>query len=224
MSHGKIIAIEGLDGVGKHTQAELLAKRLGWQLRSFPTHNGSSFANPVDGYLNGELSSNPNDVNPYAAAAMYAVDRYASYLTDWGKLYQDGTNFIMDRYMESNLIYHLGKLQSVNDKKAFCKNVISNEMTMGIPKADIVVFLDVMPEISQKLMTTRYNGDESKKDIHESSIEFQRQCRKNALFAKGECDNWMSIKCFDENAFSILPIEMIHEIIYDTVSNTINSK
>ena len=37
---------------------------------------------------------------------------------------------------------------------------------LGIPAPDLVIFLDVDPEISQKLIFGRYQGDESKKDIH----------------------------------------------------------
>ncbi len=219
MSHVKIIAIEGLDGVGKHTQSKLLSDRLGWELRSFPTHNGTSFANPVDGYLHGELSENPNDINPYAAAAMYAVDRYASYFNDWGKLYEQGKNFVMDRYMESNMICHLGKMHTMTEKVSFMQQTISNEAMMGLPLADIVIFLDVDPDVSQRLMSLRYNGDESKKDIHESSIILQQQFRENALFAASKRGNWEIIGCTKDG--EILPIDAIHELIYSAVKEKI---
>lgn len=34
---------------------------------------------------------------------------------------------------------------------------------LGIPKPDVVIFLDMPVEISQRLMTERYGGDESEK-------------------------------------------------------------
>ena len=36
-------------------------------------------------YLGGEFGSRPGDVNPYAASAFYAVDRYASLKKVWGE-------------------------------------------------------------------------------------------------------------------------------------------
>ena len=39
---------------------------------------------------------------------------------------------------------------------------------IGVPEPDAVIYLDMPVEISQKMMSVRYNGDENKKDIHEN--------------------------------------------------------
>lgn len=83
MSKGKLIAIEGLDGSGKATQAKLLAGYLaaqGLAVRevSFPDYGSDSSA-LVKMYLAGQFGQHPDDVNAYAASSFYAVDRYASY-------------------------------------------------------------------------------------------------------------------------------------------------
>ena len=49
-------------------------------------------------------------------------------------------------------------------------------------------------EISQKLMSGRYNGDESKKDIHEADVSYLYACRKAALFTAEKC-GWKIIRC-----------------------------
>jgi len=36
-------------------------------------------------YLNGDFGKDPNDVSPYVASTFYAVDRFASYRTEWGQ-------------------------------------------------------------------------------------------------------------------------------------------
>ena len=55
----------------------------------------------------------------------------------------------------------------------YCKWLYDLEYNkMGIPRPDAVIFLDVPVEISQKLLSERYQGDESKKDIHESNTEY----------------------------------------------------
>lgn len=43
---------------------------------------------------------------------------------------------------------------------------------LSVPKPDKVIYLDVKPEVSQKLMSKRYEGDESKKDLHEKTLHF----------------------------------------------------
>jgi dTMP kinase len=212
---GYIIAIEGLDGVGKHTQAQLLKEWLGpkWELRSFPTYDEDSvFAKPCEAYLHGALGNDPNKVNPYACSAFYAIDRYASYVNDWGKLYEKGTNFVMDRYVDSNIICQLSKLGNKReDKYHFMKRVLGYESYMGIPMPDLTIFLDVDPVISAQLMSERYHGDESKKDIHESNIELQKQFRESAHFAASYL-KWKTVDCLAKDG-TILPISSIHTTI-----------
>lgn len=49
-------------------------------------------------------------------------------------------------------------------------------------------------EVSQKLLSKRYSGDETKKDIHESDTEYLARCRKAALFT-AKYSNWEIIPC-----------------------------
>ena len=91
---GKLIIFEGLDGSGKGTQTKLTAQRLkeqGRELRqiTFPDYDSESSA-LVKMYLSGAFGDKPDDVNAYAASSFYAVDRFASYKTDWGEFYRVG--------------------------------------------------------------------------------------------------------------------------------------
>ena len=84
---GQLIIFEGLDGSGKGTQTKLTAQRLkeqGRDLRqiTFPDYDSESSA-LVKMYLSGAFGDKPDDVNAYAASSFYAVDRFASYKTDW---------------------------------------------------------------------------------------------------------------------------------------------
>ncbi|MCO7110490.1 hypothetical protein NIA69_17045 [Gemmiger formicilis] len=47
----------------------------------------------------------------------------------------------------------------------------------GIPAPDAVIYLAVDPEVSQRLITERYHGDESKKDIQEKDTEYLARSR-----------------------------------------------
>ena len=89
---------------------------------------------------------------------------------------------------------------------------------LGIPKADRVVYLDVEPEISQRLMLKRYNGDNTKKDIHEKNFRFLLECRKCALYAAEKC-GWTVINCCENG--DIKAIEKIAEEIETAVSDII---
>jgi dTMP kinase len=86
---------------------------------------------------------------------------------------------------------------------------------LGLPRPDCVIFLDMPVEISQKLMTARYNGDESKKDIHEANVNYLNSCRKTALYAADKL-GWSVVGCSDgEKPLAVEEITgKIKEIIF----------
>ncbi len=195
---GKLIVIEGLDGSGKSTQLELLQKNLknsGVDCKSvsFPAYESDSSA-LVKMYLNGEFGKKPDDVNAYAASVFYTVDRYASYKANWGEYYNNGGTIVSGRYTTSNAVHQASKL-SEDKWEEFLSWLYDFEYNkIGIPKPDKVIFLDMPIEVSQKLLSKRYEGDNSKKDIHESDTEYLDRCRKSALFT-AEYSGWEIIPC-----------------------------
>lgn len=194
----KIIVIEGLDGSGKATQTKILGEKLssrGLKVRrlEFPDYSNPS-SSLVKMYLGGEFGSNPGDVNAYAASAFYAVDRVASFLQFWKEDYRDGTVILSDRYATSNIIYQMAKVGD-SERDSFIEWEADFEYKkLGLPEADAVIYLDVDPEVSQKLMEKRYMGDNSKKDLHESNLSFLLSCRRSALYAAEKC-GWQVINC-----------------------------
>lgn len=195
---GKLIVIEGLDGSGKSTQLELLYKNLiekGIDCKSvsFPDY-GNPSSTLVKMYLAGEFGSKPGDVNAYAASVFYSVDRYASFKANWGEYYNNGGSVIAGRYTTSNAVHQASKLDE-KDWEGFLSWLYDFEYEkIGIPKPDKVIFLDMPVEVSQKLLTKRYEGDDSKKDIHESDTEYLDKCRKAAVFTAKYSD-WEIIPC-----------------------------
>lgn len=195
---GKLIVIEGLDGCGKSTQLELLPKALeekGIKCKSvsFPQYESDSSA-LVKMYLSGRFGNKPGDVNAYAASIFYTVDRYASYKENWGEFYQKGGTVVSGRYTTSNAIHQTSKLPR-EEWEDFLNWLYDFEYNkIGIPKPDKVIFLDMPVEVSQKLLSNRYEGDEDKKDIHESDIEYLNNCRKAAKFT-ADYSGWKTISC-----------------------------
>ncbi len=219
---GKLIVIEGLDGSGKSTQEELLKKKLtdlGLNINFIKLPNYDDPAcELVKMYLAGRFGKNPEDVNAYAASSFFAVDRYVSYNCYWKEKYLNGEIFLADRYTTSNAYHQLTKTDRA-DWDSYLEWLEDFEYNkMGIPKPDAVVYLDMPIEVSQKLMTGRYHGDESKKDIHEKNVEYLNNCRIAADYACNKL-GWMRINC-SENG-EALPIEVISEAVFKAVSKAI---
>ncbi len=219
---GKLIVIDGLDGSGKTTQFELIQKILsdrGISVKaiSFPEYDKPS-STLVKMYLGGEFSKNAEDVNAYAASSFYAVDRYASYKLYWEKDYLDDKLILASRYVSSNAIHQMVKLPEEEWEKYLEWLIDYEHVKMDIPKADKVIFLDMPIEISQKLLSQRYNGDENKKDIHESNIEYLHRCRKSALFA-AEKLGWAVVTC--SNGENALPTDEISKKIMKIIDEVI---
>ena len=159
----------------------------------FPDYDSPS-SSLVKMYLGGEFGSNPEDVNAYAASAFYAVDRIAGFLKDWKRGYQEDTVFLSDRYATSNIIYQMSKLPE-SERESYIRWQEDFEYDkLGLPRPDAVLYLDVEPDVSQKLMEKRYGGDNSKKDLHESNLRFLLSCRESALYAVENC-GWQLINC-----------------------------
>lgn len=215
---GKLIVIEGLDGSGKATQAKLLAEELirqGKQVRqvSFPAYDSDSSA-LVKMYLKGEFGTDPGDVNAYAASSFYAVDRFASYKKDWGEFYNNGGIIVADRYTTSNAVHQCSKLPR-EAWDGFLNWLFDFEYRlMGIPAPDAVIYLQVDPTVSQKLMTGRYQGDESKKDIHESNLDYLARSRQAAEYCANAL-GWHIVSCVEEG--NMRTIEQIHCEVTDMI-------
>lgn len=216
----KIIVIEGLDGSGKATQTKILADKLiekGLKVRKleFPDYSNPS-SSLVKMYLNGDFGDKPEDVNAFAASAFYAVDRAASYLQFWKKDYADGSIILSDRYATSNIIYQMSKV-SDDQRDAFIEWQTDFEYEkLGIPKPDLVIYLDVEPDVSQKLMEKRYGGDKSKMDLHERNVQFLLDCRRSAVYAAEKC-GWKVINCCENG--DIKSIEQIAKEIEEATSD-----
>ena len=206
----KLIVIEGLDGSGKSTQLELLISALekdGKRVRKIklPDYESPS-STLVKMYLGGEFGKDPNAVNAYAAGAFYAVDRYASFTLDWKSDYESDKIIVADRYATSNSIYQTEKIAEADWDSYLDWSADFEYNKLGIPKPDAVIYLDMPVDISQKLMTGRYGGNESKKDVHEADVAFLEKCRKSALYAASR-QGWHIVECSNgKEPYSIVKI------------------
>jgi len=197
-----LIVLEGLDGSGKSTQLALLR---GWLLAQgvepvtikLPDYEDDSSI-LVRQYLAGRFGHQPGDVNAYAASLFYAVDRYANYKLKWAEDYAAGRVILADRYTTSNAYHQATKLPREQWPAFFAWLEETEYGKLGIPKPDLVFYLDMPLEVSRKLISARYQGDESRRDIHEADFKYLTQCREAALTAANSM-GWIAINCAENN-------------------------
>ena len=206
-----LVVIDGLDGCGKSTQLDLLDRALSaagahYRQISFPDYAQPSSA-PVRMYLAGELGGSPDAVNAYAASSFYAVDRYISFKKFWQEDYLSGVPIVAARYTTSNAIHQMTKLppERWNGFLAWLEDYEYGKL--GLPVPDAVVFLDMPLEVSQRLLRQRYDGDESRRDIHERDLDYLAACRCAALYA-AEKRGWAVLPCAEDG--EPLPPDEIH--------------
>jgi len=222
---GKLIVFEGTDGSGKSTQARMMAQRLqqeGVRFHEidFPRY-GNPFAEPARLYLQGALGSKPGDVGAYPASVLYAVDRYASYKEDWGRIYEEGTLILANRYTTSNAVHQASKLPD-GEREAYLEWLFDLEYgKLGLPAPDLVIYLDLPNELSEQMMRKREAATGTSADIHERDAAYLRRCRDNARKIAGSC-GWQLIDCSADGR--VRTVEDIHDQAWNLVSLLLKSE
>ncbi len=212
---GKLIVIEGTDGSGKSTQFKLMSDRLQQQGQVFrhivfPRYSQESSA-LIRMYLGGQFGTKPSDVNAYAASSFYAVDRYASYKQDWGQWYEQGGLVISDRYTTSNAVHQTSK-EPEEKRQEFLKWLYEFEYDkLRLPKPDLVIYLDMPTDFTEKLLRSREEKTNTQADIHEQDMSYLATCRQSGRAAAAYY-GWTVISCVKDGAMRT--IEDIHEEIY----------
>ena len=209
-----LIVLEGLDGSGKSTQLALLRD---WLLSrgiepvtiKLPDYEDDSSL-LVRQYLAGRFGSRPGDVSAYAASLFYAVDRYVNFKLKWAGEYGAGRVILADRYTTSNAYHQATKLPPGEWPAFFAWLEDTEYGKLGIPRPDLVFYLDMPPDISRSLISARYQGDEAKRDIHEADFAYLNRCREAALAAAGAM-GWQRILCAENDM--PFTVEEIHERI-----------
>ncbi|MBQ8975279.1 MAG: deoxynucleoside kinase [Oscillospiraceae bacterium] len=219
---GKLIVFEGIDGSGKSTQFRLLCDRLrdegvDFQSITFPQYSEPSSA-LIRMYLAGQFGEDPSAVNPYAASSFYAVDRYASYVSKWGRYYKSGGVIITDRYTTSNAIHQGGKLTGGKRREYFRWLYDYEFERMGLPRPDKVLYMRSPIEVCEKRMRLRESQTNTSADIHEKNSAYLRKCHDCALEA-ADFYSWDTVDCM-RGAVERTPEDIAGQI-YDMVISEI---
>jgi len=219
---GRLFVIEsGSDGSGKKTQTDKLYHRLvsdGFRVKKidFPRYNEESSA-LIKMYLRGDFGEDADDVNAYTASTFYAVDRFASFNQDWKEFYEEGGIVLADRYTTSNMVHQTSKVAK-DEQMDYLNWLFDLEFVkMGLPIPNKVYLLDVPVEVTSVLMQDRMSKMDgtSKKDIHESNMNYLKECYDTAL-KLADHYKWSRITCLDGEG-NMRTVEDVHEEIYQSI-------
>jgi dTMP kinase len=179
---GVLLAIEGIDGAGKGTQAAQLVARAqaagrSAALISFPTYDGNPFSRAVADYLNGEFGG-ADEVHPELAAMLYAADRYHARPRLVAAL--DAHDLVVcDRYVGSNAAHQGAKLEGEARERLLAWLEAVEYGEFALPRPDLVVLLDAPVALARRLVALKsargYTTLEA--DIHEADVEHSSATR-----------------------------------------------
>ncbi|MDO8565319.1 MAG: deoxynucleoside kinase [bacterium] len=231
LKKGKLVVIDGIDGSGKATQVALLKKRLekeGVKVKSidFPRYYDNFFGGLIGEYLSGKYGDFIQ-VDPRLASVLYAADRFEA-SSDIKRWLEDGFVVIIDRYVSANQIHQGGKIKSSVKRKEFLKWLDTMEHKIfGIPRPDLVVYLDVPYEVSRewlkkKVAQRKKKYLRGKKDVAEDNLMHLKISRNTALELEKSSKNWEKIECC-KGKVCMLP-EGVHEKVYKTVTMRLKMK
>lgn len=163
-----IIVIEGGDQAGKKTQSELLAKalrkrKLKTKVFSFPDYK-TPVGKEIKKYLSGKRKLPVQVVH-----CLLAANRWER-VKDIKDAISKNSVLIMNRYYQSNLVY--GLVNKMNMK--WLEN-----LDAGLPKADLVIVLDVsQKEAFSRKKTKRDEFEKNRKFSKKISSAYRQLARK----------------------------------------------
>ena len=214
------IVIDWIDWSGKGTQVALLEKKLKslWKkvkILDYPRY-GEKSAFAVEKYLNWEYGK---EVTAKQASIFYAIDRF----DDSFNIKKDIEKYdfiISNRYVSASMIHQAGKISDKKQRERFLDWLYELEYEIfNINKPDLTIFLNVSPEMSQKLVLLKeerkYLKNWKKMDIHEEDEQHLKNAHSSAMSVVEKFDDWIKIDC--EQDSNMKSIEEINKEILDKI-------
>ncbi|WP_296630581.1 dTMP kinase [Rhodoluna sp.] len=182
---GLFISFEGIDGVGKSTQADLLEE--------FLTAHGRTTLRTLEpgGTELGQeirhlLLHRKGEVAPRAEALLYAADRAHHVATKVKPALDAGTDVITDRYLDSSVAYQgVGRALDAAEVRALSMFAVNNLL----PNLTILLDLD-----AEAAMSRRKNTGTEPDRLEREKTEFFEAVRQAYLqLAKAEPERWFVV-------------------------------
>ena len=216
----RLIAIEGIDGSGKGTQAKLLCERLNREgtkaaLLSFPQYDNTRFGKAIGNFLNGRFGE-LDQVDPFLVSLLYAGDRFESrdHLLSLSVQHQV---VVLDRYVGSNLAHQGAKCQ--DDRREEILNWIQYiEFDLyQLPQVDMNILLNLPVTTAQQLIlkkAARTYTDQAT-DLQEADGGYLSQVHQIYRQLAEQHDNWHTLECMSHD--QLRTVDDIHEQLVQLV-------
>jgi dTMP kinase len=209
MEHNLFIALEGIDGSGKSSQARLLADKL-----IVAGHNAYRTFEPTNNFvgaiirkiLKGEMKADNRTI-----AGLFLADRLDHLLNDeYGimKKLSEGCTVVSDRYYFSSYAYH-GTHMDMDWV------IDANKMCARILRPDLNIFIDVPPEVSMQ----RISANREEIELYET-LDNLRNVRAKYLEAFDKLKEEEHVVIIDGNR----SIEEIASDIWDNIVNHLQAQ
>ncbi|HEV3220417.1 MAG TPA: hypothetical protein VGZ48_11645 [Candidatus Acidoferrales bacterium] len=215
-ARGKLIAIEGIDGSGKRTQLDLLARALesrgiACMTVSFPRYD-SSFGQLVARYLNGDFGP-LSAVDPHFSAMLYAGDRLEA-KPELEAALSAGKTVLADRYVGSNLAHQTARV-APEQRGEFLRWLQRLEYSLyDLPVEDLVFFLRLPVAEAHRLVGLKQSRGYTalQRDLQEADV---RHLEEAALIYERLAaePNWEAIECVSHSGGALLSPEAIHSSV-----------
>ncbi len=224
-ARGKFIVLEGIDGSGKRTQLEALAREfsrrgMAFSRISFPNYSGF-FGKLVAQFLNGEFGPLVA-VDPHFSAMLYAGDRLESKPAIESTL-AAGETVLSDRYVASNLA-HQGARVPREKRTEFLAWLKQLEYEVyALPAEDLVIYLRVPVAEAHRLVGEKGAREytSSRRDLQEADIA-HLESASQVYDELARQPNWITIECFDAASQSLRAPAAIHAEILAAVETRIH--
>lgn len=211
-----LVAIEGIDGSGKGTQAKLLHEALIQSgktatLLSFPQYEATLFGRAIGDFLNGRFGA-LDEVNPFLASLLYAGDRFESKSQLKSALAQHEF-VVLDRYVASNIAHQGAKLTG-EEQQEIIRFIEQIEFDIyELPQPDLVIHLDLPVSTAQELITRKAQRSYTDKeaDLQEADADYLGKVRDVYCQLAQRNENWQQINCHAPETNTVRGLEEIHE-------------
>ncbi len=185
MSRGLFISLEGIDGVGKSTQSDLLEeylRELGQPVVRTFEPGGTELGQEIRHLL----LHRKGDVAPRSEALLYAADRAHHVATKVRPALERGQAVISDRYLDSSVAYQgVGRELNAEDVRAISMFAVENLLP------DLTILLDL--EAGAAMARRSKTGAEPDR-LEREKVEFFEAVRQAYLaMAKAEPQRWLIV-------------------------------
>jgi dTMP kinase len=222
-----LVDIEGIDGSGKGTQAARLCQRLTAEgvscgLLSFPRYSATLFGRAVGEFLNGAYGT-LDQVHPFLVSLLFAGDRFESRDT-LRQLLEAHEVVVLDRYVPSNIAHQAAKVRGAERTDLMSRILEIEHRLYGLPRADLVLWLDLPVETAQQLVARKARRDYTERtaDLQEADGAYLGEVAEVYQQLARTEPGWRAIECAPGG--ELLTVDAVHERVWDEVSGRLAAR